>query len=97
MEGDMKMRDLRVWLAAAVLLLFPIPALASGQAPVEREHVPGEAIIVVETGLPGKGLSAQQFGGMLSAAAADIASQAGGRSAGITSAIASVTGKILYS
>ncbi len=93
MEGDMKMRDLRVWLAAAVLLLFPIPALASGQAPVEREHVPGEAIIVVETGLPGKGLSAQQFGGMLSAAAADIASQAGGRSAGITSAIASVTGK----
>jgi len=89
------MRDLRIWLAVAVLLFFPLPALASGQVPVEREHVPGEAIIVVETGLPGKGLSAQQFGGMLSAAAADIASQAGGTSGGITPAIASVTGKNL--
>jgi len=89
------MRDPRAWLAAAVLLFFPLPALASGQTPIEREHVPGEAIIVVETGLSGKGISAQQFSGMLSASAADIASQAGGRSVGITSAIASITGKNL--
>ena len=91
----MKMRDLRAWLAAAVLLFLPLPALASGQAPVKREHVPGEAIIVVETGLPGKGLSAQQFGGMLSAAAANIALNAEGIYVGITSLIASVTGKNL--
>ncbi|MPL97928.1 Subtilisin amylosacchariticus [bioreactor metagenome] len=87
------MRDLRVWITAAVLLFSPLPALASVQNASENEYVPGEAVVVVEAGTSGEGLTAMEFGNMLSSSAERIASAAGGDTAGITAAIASVTGK----
>ncbi len=87
------MRDLRVWITAAVLLFSPLPALASVQNASENEYVPGEAVVVVEAGTSGEGLTAMEFGNMLSSSAERIASAAGGNTAGITAAIASVTGK----
>jgi Synergist-CTERM protein sorting domain-containing protein len=89
----MTMRDLRVWIAAAVLLFSPLPVMASGQGAAGPEYVPGEAVIVVEAGTSANGITAMEFSSTLSSSAERIASAAGGNTAGITAAIASVTGK----
>lgn len=87
------MRDLRIWIVTAVLLFSPLPVLASGQNAPGNEYVPGEAVVLLETGKLAQGLTAAELKGMLSSSAADVASAAGGESRGITPAIASVTGK----